>query len=91
MVLNDFEIAWVAAICVGVLLSKSPKVSIFLRWSFSYIKLGVLNGFASTHAILTPVIFHFRSIFYSELFSASSRAHKFGIKMLQIKKGIVLE
>ena len=27
----DFEIAWVAAICVGVLLSKSPNVPIFLR------------------------------------------------------------
>ena len=30
---SDFEIAWVAAICVGVLFSKSLNVFIFLRWS----------------------------------------------------------
>ena len=52
---------------------------------------GYLFDFTSTHAISTPVIFNFRSVFYSELFSAVSSTLKISIKMFQIQKGIFWE
>ena len=52
---------------------------------------GYLFDFTSTHAISTPVIFIFRSVFYSELFSAVSSTLKISIKMFQIQKGIFWE
>ena len=52
---------------------------------------GYLFDFTSTHAILTPVIFNFRSVFYSELFSAVTGTFKISIKMFQIQQGIFWE
>ena len=52
---------------------------------------GYLFDFTSTHAISTPVIFNFRSVFYSELFSAVSGTLKISIKMFQIQRRIFWE
>jgi len=55
----------VGGVCVGVSLSKSTNVCVFLCWSFWYVKLGVLFDFTSTHAISTLVIFNFWSVSYA--------------------------
>ena len=64
----DFEIAWVVAIYVGVLLSKSPNVSTLYRWLFSNIKLGVLNWVLNWFR-LNPHNFNNRNFYFLVSFS----------------------
>ena len=40
-----FRNAWAGPICVGVTISESPNMSILLRWSFSYMEIGVFVWF----------------------------------------------
>ena len=54
-----FENVWVAPKCVGVTFSKSPKILILLRWSFSYIKWGVLIWFHLNPRNFNPRNFQF--------------------------------
>ena len=68
-----------------------PMRTSFYAGHFDMRNWGYLFGFTSTHAILTPVIFNFRSVFYSELFSAVSSTLKISIKMFQIQQGIFWE
>ena len=66
---SDFEIAWVASICVGVLFSKSLNVWIFLRWSFLYMESGLFIWFHVNPRNFNPrnfwflVSFSFKTIF----------------------------
>ena len=74
---SDFEIAWIASICVGVLISKSPNVYVLIRWSFWYAKLGVLIWFHVNPRNFNPRKIHF-------LDSFPNGAHKIGIKRCEI-------
>ena len=59
-----FEIAWVVTVCVGVLFLKS-----ILRWSFSYMKEGILIWFHANPRNINPRFFNFWSVFHSKPFS----------------------
>jgi len=75
-----------------VFYSQTPPMCIsYYAGHFDMRNWGYLLGFTSTHAILTPVIFKFRSVFNSELFSAVSGTLKISIKMFQIQRGIFWE
>ena len=68
---SDFEIAWVAAVCVGDLFSKSRNVYIFLRWSFWYAKSGVLIWFYINPRNFNPRNFQFQVGFLFRTFFGS--------------------
>ena len=61
-----FEIAWVAPICVGVVISKLSNALNFLCWSFSYIKLRVFIRFHVNPRNFYPRKIHFLAGFSVE-------------------------
>ena len=75
---STFEIAWAAPICVVISFSKSPKMLILSRWSFSYIKWGVLIWFWLNPRNFNPRNFQFLVGFsFKTIFAPSPTTTKF--------------
>ena len=71
---SDFEITWVAAICVGVLFSKS------MCRSYCAGHFDIRFDFTSTDAIFTPVISIFDRFFIQNHFSPAAPCDDIGIQ-----------
>ena len=68
-----FEIAWVASICVGNSLPKSPSTLVLLCRSFSYVKFGVLIWFYLNPRNFNPRKIHFLGSFLTITFYGVQR------------------